>query len=239
MRHENNYRSRKKYSNSNSASSGKSVQWTAFNILSTPKRALKLSGRNFFARSGSDGPTNSLQTEIQHLFTQNWRKKRVILSFLRNLQCYFSHLNTVGMFSSFPDTAKAIQDPLESWVTMAGYSGNMVQYISKNSSAADRSKRTIRRPDIIKPLFWIAEIIGPSRPKKFGTHTFKNLIISTGNCSRLLQTNIPIWKAWGFTIQHVLFRIFEASEETWKVVLHLSGKKLRSRRSTSTGLLEA
>lgn len=50
----------KKYSHSSLPSSGKSVQCTAFLVLSTPNFALIESGLSFLAISGSKGPHSSL-----------------------------------------------------------------------------------------------------------------------------------------------------------------------------------
>ena len=49
----------KKYSDSSVPSSGKSVQWIAFLILSTPNLALIVLGLRFLAISGSAGPARS------------------------------------------------------------------------------------------------------------------------------------------------------------------------------------
>lgn len=51
----------KKYSDSRTPSSGRSVQCTAFLILSVPNLALRVLGRRFLAISGSAGPAKSLK----------------------------------------------------------------------------------------------------------------------------------------------------------------------------------
>ena len=61
----------KKYSDSSTPSSGRSVQWTAFLTLSSPKMARIELGLSFLAISGSCGPHISLNysTEFSYLIS--------------------------------------------------------------------------------------------------------------------------------------------------------------------------
>ena len=62
----------KKYSHSNTPSSGKSVQWTTFLTLSYPNLALRESALKCLAISGSVGPQNDLKeaTALSYLISK-------------------------------------------------------------------------------------------------------------------------------------------------------------------------